>query len=180
METAEIHSMSMEFFTDPWMENFFGERYQDFLKMQLEDAIIFIPYGTMVDEFQHIVYENPDMTPKERHAVWRKLEDEYRPYLSYEDAFFDEGRIWQKQQHIYRSPFYYIDYVLAETCAFQYKIWMDEDYKGAWESYLKLCRLSASDFYGNMLKEVGLKVPFEEGSMKMIAEKLEEKLSKIV
>lgn len=180
METAEIHSMSMEFFTDPWMENFFGERYKDFLKMQLEDAIIFIPYGTMVDEFQHIVYENPDMTPQERHAVWRKLEDEYRPYLSYEDTFFDEGRIWQKQQHIYRSPFYYIDYVLAETCAFQYKIWMDEDYKGAWDSYLKLCRLSASDFYGNMLKEVGLKVPFEEGSMKMIAEKLEEKLSKIV
>ena len=180
METAEIHSMSMEFFTDPWMENFFGERYQDFLKMQLEDAIIFIPYGTMVDEFQHIVYENPDMTPKERHAVWRKLEDEYRPYLSYEDSFFDEGRIWQKQQHIYRSPFYYIDYVLAETCAFQYKIWMDEDYKEAWNSYLKLCRLSASDFYGNMLREVGLKVPFEEGSMKMIAEKLEEKLSKIV
>ena len=177
METAEIHSMSMEFFTDPWMENFFGERYQDFLKMQLEDAIIFIPYGTMVDD---IVYENPDMTPKERHAVWRKLEDEYRPYLSYEDSFFDEGRIWQKQQHIYRSPFYYIGYVLAETCAFQYKIWMDEDYKEAWNSYLKLCRLSASDFYGNMLREVGLKVPFEEGGMKMIAEKLEEKLSKIV
>ena len=75
---------------------------------------------------------------------------------------------------------YYIDYVLAETCAFQYKIWMDEDYKEAWNSYLKLCRLSASDFYGNMLREVGLKVPFEEGSMKMIAEKLEEKLSKIV
>lgn len=178
METAEIHSMSMEFFTNPWMKDFFGERYKDFLKMQLEDAIIFIPYGTMVDEFQHMVYENPDMTPKQRHEVWRKLEDVYRPYLSYEDRFFDEGRIWQKQRHIYMSPFYYIDYVLAQTCAFQYKIWMDDNYEAAWESYLKLCRLSASDFYGNMLSEVGLKVPFEDGSMKAIAEKLEEKLEK--
>ncbi len=177
METAEIHSMSMEFFTNPWMKDFFGERYEDFLKMQLEDAVIFIPYGTMVDEFQHIVYENPDMTPKQRHETWRRLEDEYRPYLSYEDAFFDEGRIWQKQRHIYMSPFYYIDYVLAQICAFQYKIWMDENYEEAWNSYLKLCRLSASDFYGNMLKKVGLKTPFEEGSVKEIVRKLEAKLA---
>lgn len=180
METAEIHSMSMEFFTNPWMKNFFGDRSEDFLKMQLEDAIIFIPYGTMVDEFQHIIYENPDMTPKQRHETWRRLEDEYRPYLSYEDSFFDEGKIWQKQLHIYMSPFYYIDYVLAQTCAFQYKIWMDENYEEAWESYLKLCRLSASDFYGNMLKKVGVKVPFEDGIMKEIAEKLEEKLEKMI
>lgn len=177
METAEIHSMSMEFFTNPWMEDFFGERYKDFLNMQLEDAVIFIPYGTMVDEFQHMIYENPDMTPKQRHETWRKLEEEYRPYLSYEDSFFDEGRIWQKQRHIYMSPFYYIDYVLAQICAFQYKIWMDENYEEAWSSYLELCRLSASDFYGNMLKKVGLKVPFEEGSIKEIVNKLEVKLA---
>ena len=66
METAEIHSMSMEFFAEPWIELFFGERGDDYRKMHLEDAIDFIPYGTMVDEFQHIVYGNPELTPKER------------------------------------------------------------------------------------------------------------------
>lgn len=178
METAEIHSMSMEFFTDPWMKDFFGERYEEFLMMQLEDAIRFVPYGTMVDEFQHIVYENPEMTPAQRKQAWHELERTYMPHLDYgDDPFFSKGGYWQRQQHIYNSPFYYIDYVLAQTCAFQYKVWMDEDYKGAWESYLKLCKLSAKDFYGNMLKQVGLKVPFEDGYFEEIVAKLDRKLN---
>lgn len=177
METAEIHSMSMEFFTEGWMDLFFGDRKQDYIDMHLEDSAAFIPYGCMVDEFQHIVYENPDMTPAERNAAWRRLEKEYKPHLDYEDnKRFGEGGYWQRQLHIYNYPFYYIDYCLAQTCALQYKVWMDEDYKEAWKSYLKLCNLSASDFYTNMLKEVGLKIPFEDGCMKDMADKLQKKL----
>ena len=51
METAEIHSMSMEYFTYNWMELFFGDRKDDYLKMHLEDSAAFVPYGCMVDEF---------------------------------------------------------------------------------------------------------------------------------
>lgn len=174
METAEIHSMSMEFFTQKWMELFFGERAGDYIEMHLEDSAAFIPYGCMVDEFQHIVYENPDMTPAERHAAWLNLESQYRPHLDYTgDPYLSKGAFWQRQQHIYNSPFYYIDYSLAQTCALQYKVKMDEDFHGAWESYLKLCRLSASDFFTNMVKEVGLQSPFEAGCIKNIVEKLE-------
>lgn len=174
METAEIHSMSMEFFTQGWMEMFFGDRAGDYIEMHLEDSAAFIPYGCMVDEFQHIVYENPDMTPEERHQAWLKLEKEYRPHMDYSGyEFFEKGGFWQKQTHIYTSPLYYIDYCLAQTCALQYKVKMDEDFKKAWESYLKLCKLSASDFFTNMIKEVGLDNPFEPGCMKNIVEKLE-------
>lgn len=177
METAEVHSMSMEFFTGPWMEIFFGERAEDYRAMQMESAAAFIPYGCMVDEFQHIVYENPEMTPAERNAAWTKLEKEYKPHLDYSgDQVLSQGRYWQRQQHIYNSPFYYIDYCIAQTCAFQYKVKMDEDYKSAWESYLKLCKLSASDFFTGLLKQVGLDNPFENGCMKEIVEKLEEKI----
>jgi len=173
METAEIHSMSMEFFTDKYMELFFGERAEDYRRMHLQDAVIFIPYGCMVDEFQHIVYENPGLSPKERKEVWAKLEKEYRPEMDYEDdSYFASGGFWQKQQHIYSVPFYYIDYCLAQTCALQYKTKMDEDYAKAFESYLKLCKLSASDFFVNMLKEVGLNSPFEDGCMEEIVSKL--------
>lgn len=174
METAEIHSMSMEFFTQGWMQMFFGDRARDYIEMHLEDSAAFIPYGCMVDEFQHIVYSNPDMTPAERHAAWLKLEKEYRPHQDYgDDKFFGKGGIWQRQQHIYNSPFYYIDYCLAQTCALQYKVKMDNDYKAAWESYLKLCKLSASDFFTNMIKEVGLDSPFEPGCLKNIVQNLE-------
>lgn len=174
METAEIHSMAMEFFTQKWMPLFFGERSGDYIEMHLEDSAAFIPYGCMVDEFQHIIYENPGMTPAQRHAAWLELEKEYRPHQDYEDdAFYGKGGYWQNQLHIYNYPLYYIDYCLAQTCALQYKVWMDENFEAAWESYLKLCRLSASDFYTNMIKEVGLMSPFEPGCLKNIVEKLE-------
>ena len=174
METAEIHSMSMEFFAEKWTELFFGDRAQEYIDMHLEDSAAFIPYGCMVDEFQHIVYENPDMTPAERKAAWSKLEKEYKPHLDYGDnEYLAQGGYWQRQLHIYDSPLYYIDYCLAQTCALQYKVKMDADFKAAWESYLKLCKLSASDFFTAMIKEVGLASPFEDGCLKNIVEKLE-------
>lgn len=174
METAEIHSMSMEFFTEKWMELFFGDKADDYRAMHLEDAAAFIPYGCMVDEFQHIVYEHPELTPAERKAAWSKLEKEYKPHLDYGDCkFFAEGGYWQRQLHIFDYPLYYIDYCIAQICAMQYKAKLDEDYESAWESYLKLCELSASDFFTNLVEMVGLENPFKEGSVKKIVKKLE-------
>ena len=174
METAEIHSMSMEFFTEPWMELFFGERGGDYRKMHLEDAIAFVPYGCMVDEFQHIVYGNPDLTPGQRREAWKELERVYRPHMDPTgSAFLENGGFWQKQLHIFEVPFYYIDYVIAQLCAFQYRIKMEQDYPAAWESYLKLCRLSGSKFYPELMKEVGLQVPFEESCIRRITEALD-------
>ncbi len=173
METAETHSMSMEFFTEPWMDKFFGERADEYVKMHLMDAICFIPYGCMVDEFQHIVYDNPDLTPAKRRAEWRKLEKVYKPHLDYEDdEYLNGGGFWQKQHHIYTYPLYYIDYSIAQTDALQFKVWMDKDYKAAWENYLKLCQLSAKDYFVNMITECGLKSPFEEGTIKELVDAL--------
>ncbi|MCR5342060.1 MAG: M3 family oligoendopeptidase [Butyrivibrio sp.] len=178
METAEIHSMSMEFFTYGWMDKFFGDRADDYFKMHLEDSVTFIPYGCMVDEFQHIVYEKPEMTPAERKQVWKELEKTYRPWLDFDgDPFFDEGGFWQKQGHIFWSPFYYIDYVLASVIAMQFKVWMDKDYKDAWKHYLQLCKISASEFYEDMLAEVGLKSPFKDGTIESLAKDMAEKVN---
>lgn len=176
METAEIHSMSMEYFTYNWMDLFFGDRKEDYLKMHLEDSSAFVPYGCMVDEFQHIVYENPDMTPAERKAAWAGLEKVYRPHMDYEeDPFFGKGGFWQRQPHIFGSPFYYIDYCLASVCAMQFKAMMDEDFGKAWENYYKLCKLSARDFFTNVIMEAGLKNPFEDGCIKNLVDQFEKK-----
>ena len=173
METAEIHSMSMEYFTYDYMNRFFGDRADDYRTMHFEDACAFLPYGSMVDEFQHIVYEKPDMTPAERKQVWKDLEKVYRPELDFDgDPFFGEGGWWQRQGHIFGSPFYYIDYVLASVCAMQYKVKMDADYDAAWKSYLQLCRLSAKKFYREELREVGLDIPFEDGTIEKLVKNL--------
>lgn len=176
METAEIHSMSMEYFTYGWMDLFFGDRKDDYLTMHLEDSSAFVPYGCMVDEFQHIVYAKPEMTPAERKQVWLDLEKVYRPHMDYgDDPFYSKGGYWQRQPHIFQSPFYYIDYCLASICAMQFKVMMDEDFKKAWNRYEQLCRLSAKDFFVNVIQEVGLQNPFEDGCIEPLVEKLSAK-----
>ena len=174
METAEVHSMSMEFFTEPWYGLFFeGKDAEDYKKMHLEDAAVFIPYGCMVDEFQHRMYDEPELTPAQRKEVWKELEQEYKPHMDYGDLeFYAKGGYWQRQHHIYSFPLYYIDYVIAQLCAFEYKNKMDQDYKEAWNSYLKLCRLSASDYFEKLLEQAGLRSPFEDGCIEKIVEEI--------
>ncbi|WP_302417217.1 M3 family oligoendopeptidase [Blautia marasmi] len=180
METAEIHSMSMEFFAEPWYSLFFaGEEAKAYQEMHLEDAVLFIPYGCMVDEFQHRIYDKPDMTPAERKSVWKELEHVYKPHLDYGSLqFFADGGYWQRQHHIYSFPLYYIDYVIAQLCAFEYKNKMQENYEEAWKSYLKLCRLSASDYFENLLQKAGLRSPFEDECIREIVDKLRKDISR--
>ena len=177
METAEIHSMSMEYFTYGWMDKFFGDRADEYRRMHYMDSITFVPYGCMVDEFQHIIYDKPELTPAERKAVWADLEKQYRPWLDYEDnEFFINGGFWQKQGHIFWNPFYYIDYVLASVVAMEFKVWMDKDFDDAWKHYLQLCKLSAKDFYENELSDVGLDSPFTDGTISNLVAELKKKL----
>ncbi|MEE0713363.1 MAG: M3 family oligoendopeptidase, partial [Blautia sp.] len=119
------------------------------------------------------IYDNPNLTPKERKQVWKDLERDYKPHLFYDGLeFFENGCFWQKQHHIYSFPLYYIDYVIAQLCAFEYKIWMDKDRKAAWQSYLKLCRMSAAKFHTELLEEAGLETPFKNGVLAKIVENL--------
>jgi len=179
-DIAEIHSMAMEFFTADWMRLFFGKSSDRFLYMQLADSLAFIPYGCMVDEFQHIVYDNPKMSPDERKAAWQKLELEYKPHLDYDgDLFFGKGGAWQRQAHIYELPFYYIDYCLAQICAISYRIWMEKDRKAAWKSYLELTKKAGTLRFTDVIAEAGLKSPFEPACMEEIVKGASELLEKL-
>lgn len=176
-EACEIHSMSMEFFTYPWMNLFFEEETEKYKFAHLADALLFIPYGVSVDEFQHEVYENPDMTPEDRKAAWRNIEKKYLPHKNYEENdFLEKGGYWQQQRHIYESPFYYIDYTLAQLCAFQYYVWSLENREEAWRSYVKLCKLGGSKSFLNLVQEAGLKSPFEDGTVKEVVDKIKKEL----
>ncbi|WP_404408841.1 M3 family oligoendopeptidase [Jeotgalibacillus malaysiensis] len=173
-EAAEIHSMSMEFLTWPWMENFFGDQTEKYKFTHLSSGILFLPYGVAVDEFQHRIYEKPDMTPEERKAVWKELEEIYLPHRNYGDHnYLNRGGVWQRQGHIYEDPFYYIDYTLAQICAFQFWKKSREDFDNAWKDYVHLCKLGGSKSFTKLLKEANLKSPFEEGSLESVVKEIE-------
>ncbi|MCK6693300.1 MAG: M3 family oligoendopeptidase [Thermoanaerobaculia bacterium] len=163
-DAAEIHSMSMEFFTWPWMHLFFGPDTEKYYFMHFCSALQFLPYGVAVDEFQHIIYENPGMTPAERNAAWRRLEKTYLPQRDYDgNVFLENGGFWQKQNHIFNSPFYYIDYTLAQICAFQFWTKDRQNHRDAWNDYLRLCQAGGSKSFLDLVKLARLRSPFEDG-----------------
>ena len=180
METAETHSMSMEFFAWKYIHKFFGENADKYKYMHALSALSFIPYGTMVDAFQHIVYENPDMTPDERDAAWLALERQFRPHISMEGIpYLEKGTRWQYQMHIYESPFYYIDYCLAQTAAFNFLLASLEDYDDAFARYLRLSRQGGEKVWTDLLEEAGFVSPFTPGALKDLSARVEKVLEKI-
>lgn len=180
METAETHSMSMEFFAWPYMEHFFGEDAKRYQFMHLLDSLSFLPYGTIVDDFQRQVYENPEWTPEERKAAWRKLEAEFRPHLHFEGIpYLEEGTRWQYQMHIYETPFYYIDYCLAQTAALQFLLASQKDYDGAFARYVRFLSQGGEKVFTDLLEEAGLRSPFQEGALGQLAQEIEQLLEKL-
>jgi len=180
MEAAEIHSMSMEFFTWPWMRKFFKEDTEKFKYKHISGSLSFLPYGACVDHFQHWVYENHEASPKERKQKWLELESIYMPNRDYDNMVFaKDGGIWQGQLHIYQMPFYYIDYTLAQTCAFQFWIRMNEDKNAAWSDYYKLCCAGGSLPFSKLVEMAGLKNPFEKGCLEKIVNNIESWLNEI-
>ncbi|MCA1029432.1 M3 family oligoendopeptidase [Bacillus timonensis] len=179
-EACEIHSMSMEFFTWPWMELFFKEDTEKYKFAHLSEALLFLPYGVAVDEFQHFVYENPDVTPEERNKAWKEIEKKYLPDRDYDgNEYLENGGFWQRQSHIYTTAFYYIDYTLAQICAFQFWKRSREDQESAWNDYLELCKQGGSKPFTQLVKEANLLSPFEEGSVQSVVGEIDAWLTSV-
>ncbi len=165
METAEVHSTSMEYLTYPWMQLFFGDATQDYIKYHLSSGIVFLPYGTIVDYFQQLCYDNPDMTPEERNKLYLELEHRFRPWIDTEGVTaFSEGRWWQKQSHIYEEPFYYIDYCLAQVTALQFLAMSMQDHSKAMDTYRQFINCGGNYTFLQIIQKCGLQSPFEEST----------------
>ena len=168
-EACEVHSMAMEFFAWPWAEDFFGEDARKFRYSHLMNALTFIPYGTMVDHFQHVVYEYPEFGPEERHQVWQELLGIYMPWVKPgEIPFYGDGKGWQQQMHIFVMPFYYIDYCLAQTVALDFWARIQEDPKEAFRVYLEYSKRGGTMVFTDLLKESGLGSPFDAGTLQRV------------
>ena len=179
MEGCEVHSMSMEFFSWPWAKLFFGDDTRKFYYSHLATALTFIPYGTMVDHFQHEVFSHPDWTPRQRHDCWKALLGVYMPWqkLDGEIPFYAEGEGWQRQHHIYSFPFYYIDYCLAQTVALSFWAMIQKDKDDAWRHYMAYTAQGGSRVFTDLLKNAGLQSPFDEACLRGVCEQAKQWLA---
>ncbi len=166
LEACEIDSMSMEFFAYPWMHLFFKDAADKYCFAHLDGAISFLPYGAEVDEFQHFVYEHPEIEHKERCAKWAELEKVYRPWMNFEGFdFLKNGGMWVRQSHIFANPFYYIDYTLAQVLALQFKCEMDKNRERAWKKYVKLLKMGGKYPFLTLVEKDSLRNPFIDGNV---------------
>ncbi|WP_282925963.1 M3 family oligoendopeptidase [Helcococcus kunzii] len=180
MEIMETHSMSMEYFTHPWMEGFFKEDTEKYYYNHVVSSLEFLPYGASIDEYQEWVYDNPEATPEERNNKFREIEKKYSPHIDYaDDEYMDSGRRWQAQMHVYSSPFYYLDYTIAQMNAFQFFVLDMENHEDAWNKYIELCKLGGKLGTKEIISKVGLKNPFEKETFEYVVPRLEEYLESL-
>ena len=165
-DIAEIHSMAMEQFAYPYAQNFFGDDADKYRFQHLQEALTFVPFGTAVDEFQHICYANPQFTPRERTYEWHKLEQKYMPWRRYgHNEFLERGGYWYHKIHIFLYPMYYINYCLTTVGAMEFRLKAAQDREAAWADYLRLCQVGGSKSYLETLAYANLSVPFEPGTV---------------
>jgi len=169
-EASEIHSMSMEFLTWPWMNLFFGEDTEKYYYSHLSSALLFMPYGALIDHFQHDVYANPTWSPEKRKERYSELEKIYQPDRDYDGIdYLERGNLWVRQTHVFMEPFYYIDYTLAQICALQFWINNNKDKEQTWQKYLDLCSLGGSKSFLDLLNSIDLLSPFEPECISNVA-----------
>jgi len=176
-ESCEIHSMGLEFLTYPYMERFFGGDAERFRTIHLTQSLLFLPYGVAVDHFQHRVYAEPDATPEERFQFWQEMEARYLPWRNYGDIeHVSAGGRWQLQRHIYLSPFYYIDYTLAQACALQFWVRANQDREAAMSDFVALCQRGGAAAFQQLAKSAGLTSPFEPGCLSEVVAQAKQSL----
>ncbi|MEO0080597.1 MAG: M3 family oligoendopeptidase [candidate division WOR-3 bacterium] len=130
LEFAEVASMGMELLSMPFWTRDQGGFYteaeaQRAQQEHLEGLVLFWPYMSVVDLFQHWVYENPDQArdPARCDAEWARLWQRFMPVVDwsgFEDAL---ATGWHRKLHIHLEPFYYVEYGLAQLGACQ--VWLN-------------------------------------------------------
>jgi len=91
------------------------------LRRQLEDAARRMAWSALIDAFQRDVYAHPRHTREERDARWLELFRCLRGDVDWSGLEHAERTRWHRQQHVFRSPLYYIEYGIAQIGALQ--IW---------------------------------------------------------
>ena len=173
MESCECHSMSMEFLTQDYHKYFFGAQTKKYEYYHCADSLMFVPYGCMVDEFQHLMYENEELTPEQRNETWLKLEQKYRPWIDFDNLpFYGRGAGWQRQLHIYLYPLYYIDYCMAQTVAFQFWIASLHDRKDAWARYLRFVDAGGTKTFAELCRDSDIRLPYDEGCIRAVGSEI--------
>jgi oligoendopeptidase F len=110
--------------------------------------------------------------------MWQATERRYLPWRNYGDLERpSHGAFWQSQLHIYRAPFYYIDYTLALCCALQMWASSYDDPVETMSRYVALCARGGEAAFRDLIGSAGLTSPFEAGALARVVARAKDVLA---
>jgi len=179
IEFAEVASMSMELLTFPQLEEFYSpEDAARARHEQLEGVVTILPWIATIDAFQHWIYLNPGHSRAERTAEWRRLHDRFGGPASHAGCEEALDRAWQRQPHLFGSPFYYIEYGIAQLGALQLWQHSRRDPADAVRRYKQGLALGGSRPLPELFEASGLRFDLGPAVMKSLVGDLSEELSR--
>ncbi|HKM34457.1 MAG TPA: M3 family metallopeptidase [Lachnospiraceae bacterium] len=180
-DIAEIPSKTMELFSYPYAEGFFGKDADKFRQGHIKKAVLGIAAYCEIFEIETYLYTHPDAPVSDWIAAQMRIEKEYEPDIDFGviQRDIEEGSALIRNMAIYMFPRYVISYALSEMCAMDLFAAMEKDKKSAWESYTTLCSAGGSLAYPDLLVKCGLRPAYEDGVVKRIAEFIKQKMKTI-
>ncbi|HBZ96531.1 MAG TPA: M3 family oligoendopeptidase [Phycisphaerales bacterium] len=178
IEFAEVASMSMELLAHPFLEEFYDEEAADRARRaHLEDLVRTLSWIAQIDAFQHWIYTHPDHTSEQRDIYWLELDGLYGADVSWEGFETQRAKAWHRQLHLFRVPFYYIEYGIAQLGALQ--LWMQyrQDRGQAIENYRRAMTLGGSRPLPELFEAADLTFDFGPDTMKRLMDEVQGELA---
>jgi M3 family oligoendopeptidase len=164
----EIHSKTMEHFMYPYLNLFFGERKNAYIHNHLFHSFNNLPYRCAIDEFEHAIYEDINLSRTQRCELWAEIEHKYMPWRVNNREAIRSGTYWPNQAHLFTHPFYYIEYNIAQISVFEFYGRSKDNFQQAWKDYVNLCRTGGNLNYLNLLNVGNLTNPFSDNAVDKI------------
>ncbi|RJP54862.1 MAG: M3 family oligoendopeptidase [Anaerolineaceae bacterium] len=180
-EFAEVASMGMELLAAPHLSKQFGGYYteEEVARARIEhmeSIITFWPYMALVDAFQHWIYENHEEASDGQRCEtkWGELWDRFMQGIDYSGLEKYKNTYWHQQGHIHTTPFYYVEYGLAQLGAVQVFANARKDQKKAVENYRKALALGSTVSLPELFAAAGATFAFDAATLKEAVDLLED------
>jgi oligoendopeptidase F len=168
MEFCEVASMAMELLAAPYLTRDHGGFYTPAEAARariehLEGIITFLPYMAVVDAFQHWVYTHPDEAADANNCdtAWDNLWARFMPGVDWSGYEAERITGWHRKPHIFGSPFYYVEYGMAQVGALQ--VWRNarQDQAGAVRAYREALALGGTKTLPELFAAAGAEFRFD-------------------
>lgn len=185
-EMAEVASMSMELLASPFIDKESGGYYTEDEERRsridlLEAIVLFFPHCASVDAFQHWIYlSDAGRDAGARDAKWLELRARFEgPAVDWSGLDAERIARWYQQPHFFSSPFYYIEYGIAQLGALQ--VWRNSlrDPEAAVRQYREALALGGTRPLPELFKAAGARLIFDADGMRELVTLVEDELTKL-